>query len=260
MSKIKQALEKAKTGRVAAVPRYSDRRSEADEANAPQTKVINYTEEAVIKHRVITPYFEDRALTERFKLLRTKVFAETQKNDERTIMVTSSLDREGKTFIAVNLAITFAREVDQTVLLVDTNLKHPSVLEFFGIEQEKGLSDFLIHNIPVSELLVRPGIEKLVVLPAGKPLEHSAELLGSFKMQELVKEMKNRYGDRYIFFDAPALLSAVDAIVLSEYVDKTLFVVESGRVPPQKVTESLSRLSKRKILGTVLNKKDQLNL
>jgi non-specific protein-tyrosine kinase len=166
------------------------------------------------------------------------------------------LDKEGKTFIAVNLAITFAREVDQTVLLVDVNLKNPSVLNAFGIQAEEGLTDYLLYDKSLSDLLVRPGIEKLVILPSGKPVENSAELLRSLKMQDLVKKMKNRYGDRYIFFDAPSILTSVDTVVMSKYIDRTLFVIESGRVQPGKVLEALNLLEEDKILGTILNKRD----
>ena len=258
MSRIRDALLRAKKERAVSEPLSPTDRPGPGSDASPQTKVFNYSEDAVIKHKVITPYFEDRLLTERFKLLRTKVLSETQKHDDRTILITSSTDQEGKTFIAVNLAITFAREVDQTVLLVDVNLKNPSVMKFFGIEEEKGLTDYLMHDIPLSDLLIRPGIEKLVVLPSGPHIDNSAELLRSHKMKELVREMKNRYGDRYIFFDAPAVLNSVDSMVLSEYVDKTLFVVESGKVQPQKVSEALAHLGKKKLLGTVLNKRETL--
>jgi exopolysaccharide/PEP-CTERM locus tyrosine autokinase len=261
MSRIKDALKKAKLEREGLKPVSMAYRPVQKPDSRPitgkiQTKIISYSEDAAKKHKLITPYLEDPDLAERLKLLRTKVLSETQANDDRTILITSSLDKEGKTFIAVNLAITFAREVDQTVLLVDVNLKNPSVLNVFGIQAEEGLTDYLLHDKSLSDLLIRPGIEKLVILPSGKPVENSAELLRSLKMQDLVKEMKNRYGDRYIFFDAPSILTSVDTVVMSKYIDRTLFVIESGRVQPEKVLEALKLLEEDKILGTILNKRD----
>jgi len=255
MSRIKDALKRAKEARETLDPFAHIQGSTSKPDGKPQTKVINYSEEAVIKHKVLTPYFDDHDLIERCKLLRTRIQSETQSLDHRTILITSSLAQEGKTFIAVNLAITFAREVDQTVLLIDANLHTPGVLNFFGIQEEKGLTDYLLNDEPLSELLIRPGIEKLVILPAGSHVDNSAELLGSHKMQQLVREMKHRYGDRYVFFDAPPVLASVDTMVLSEYVDKILFIIESGRIKPQQVAEALNRLEKGKLLGTILNKK-----
>lgn len=256
MSRLKDALKKVKAGRERPAPSGgADMPNVQPEFGPSKTRILNYCEEAVARHKVLTPYFEDRNISERFKLLRTKIITATQKNDDRNILVTSTLDREGKTFVALNLAITFAREVDQTVLLVDGNLKNPSVLKMFGIQAEQGLTDYLLYDRPLSELLVRPGIEKLVVLPSGRPVEHSAELLRSIKMQNLVKEMKSRYSDRYVFFDASSVLAGVDTIVLSNYVDKMLFVVEEGRVPAQRITEAVELLNQEKIFGTVFNKK-----
>jgi len=261
MSKIKDALKKAKAARQHAAASPETRMPVATReppATVHHTRIINYSENAAKKHKLITPFLKDPALTERLKLLRTKVFTETHGKNERTILITSTMRHEGKTFIAANLAITFAREVDQTVMLVDANLQNPSVLKVFGIQAQQGLSNYLLEDVPIPDLLIRPGIEKLVLLPAGKPagkpVENSAELLRSLKMQDLVREMKNRYGDRYIFFDAPAITSSVDAIILSQYVDKTLLVVESGKVKPEKLTAAINNLEKSKLLGTILNK------
>jgi len=255
MSKIRDALQRAKQefDRQSGLPFFKD--SVAAAETKSQTRVVDYAEDAVAKNKIITPYFDNSAVVEQFKLLRTKILQETQEHDYRTILVTSYLAQEGKTFVAINLAITFAREIDQTVLLVDVHLHNPSVLKCFGIEQERGLTDYLLNDEPLPALLIRPGIEKLTVLPAGLPIERSAEALRSQKMQQLIGEMKNRYSDRYIFFDAPPVLTSVDTMVLSEYVDKTLFIIESGRVKPNQVSEALHRLEKTKLLGTIINKK-----
>jgi protein-tyrosine kinase len=261
MSRIKDALKKARVSRCDSQPESMTTAHIVTPDGKPvtgtsQTKTINYSEFAVKKHKIITPYFENIALIEYFKLLRTKLLSERHISDDRTILVTSTLRNEGKTFVTLNLAVTVAREVDQTVLVVDTNNNNPSTLRAFGIRAEKGLTDYLLDGIPLSEVLICPGIEKLIILPFGRHVENSAELLRSKKMGKLVEEMKYRYSGRYLFFDAPAVLSSVDTIVLSKHIDKTLFVIEAGRTAPEQVSEALDLLGEEKILGTILNKKN----
>jgi Mrp family chromosome partitioning ATPase len=95
----------------------------------------------------------------------------------------------------------------------------------------------------------------MTILPLGDgTLQNSTEILGSLKMQHLIEEMKNRYSDRYIVFDGPSILTSVDTLVLSKYTDKTLLVVESGKVAPQKLSDAIKLLGEEKILGTVFNK------
>jgi protein-tyrosine kinase len=258
MSKIKDALEKAKRMRGMTAPFVLiDDGVAANNAAGPQrthTAIVDYNKNAVVQHNVITLTADPYRMSERFKLFKTQILTKTQLTGDRTILITSCGDGEGKTFTAINLAVIFAREVDQTVLLVDVNLKHPSVLPAFGIDATEGLTDYLLHNKPLAEILICPGVEKLTILPAGESIEHSSEMLGSLKMQRLIAEMKGRYHDRYIFFDGPSIMTSVDTMVLSKYIDRTLLVVEAGKVSPAQLSESINLLSEDKILGTVLNK------
>jgi len=259
MSKIKDALEKAK--RLRGVPNpfvlIEDESGVKDDA-APQAaktiKIINYSPDAILQHNIITLTANHYELSERFKLFKTQILTKTQISGDRTILVTSCTDGEGKTFTAVNLAITLAREIDQSVLLVDVNFRHPSVISAFGIQTTEGLTDYLLHNKSIPDLLISPGIEKMTILPLGKTLQNPTEMLGSLKMQHLIEEMKNRYHDRYIVFDGPSILTSVDTLVLSKYIDKTLLVVESGKVAPQQLSDAIKRLGEEKILGIVFNK------
>jgi len=258
MSKIKDALEKAK--RMRGMPQpfvLLDDGAVADRRTVSQcthTRIVDYDHDAVVRNNITTLTVDPYRLSERFKLFKTQILTKTQFAGDRTVLITSCSDGEGKTFTAINLAVMFAREVDQTVLLVDVNLKHPSVLPAFGIESTEGLTDYLLHNKPLAELLICPGVEKLTILPTGNAIQHSAEMLGSLKMQRLIAEMKSRYHDRYIFFDGPSIMTSVDALVLSKYIDKTLLVVEAGKVSPTQLSESINLIGDDKILGTVLNK------
>lgn len=251
MSKIKEALEKAKRIRGMGTPFML---IEEEALTQPTKKVVNYASNAIMNHKIITLTEDPFKLSERFKLFKTQILTKMQSSGDKTILITSCLDGEGKTFTAVNLAIMFAREIDKNVLLVDVNFNHPSILSSFGIQIKEGLSDYLLNDKPLSELLINPGIEKMAILPAGNNIQNSTEVLGSFKMKNLVFEMKDRYHDRYIFFDGPSVFNSVDTIVLSQYIDKILLVVESGKVSPQKMSEAVKLLGEEKILGIILNK------
>ena len=204
----------------------------------PSARTIRYSESVVVQHKLLAPPFVDQDLHERFNLLRIKVVAETWGCDDRTLLITSTQNREGKTFTAINLAITFAREVDHAVLLIDSNVKNPSVLKYLGIDEQPGLLDCLHDNIPLSDLLICPGIERLLLLPLGRRSLKSEELLRSRKMREMLHEMKSRRKDLYIIIDGPALSDGDDAIILCDCIDRTLFVVEHGIVKQHRASQS----------------------
>jgi len=178
-----------------------------------------------------------------------------KENNWNVLAITSPGEGEGKTLTAINLAISIARKVDYTVLLVDANLRHPWLLEHFGLEHRKGLSEYLTEDTPISELLIRlDSVDHLVILPGGRPLTNSAEMLNSPKMKQLVEEMKSRYQSRIIIFALPPVLSSDDAQAFSPYVDAALLVVEEGVTQTQDIERTVELLGTTNIVGTVLNK------
>ena len=191
-----------------------------------------------------------------YKVLRTQVSQLTKKEGKNTIMVTSARPGEGKTLTAINLALSFAMEFDQTVLLVDCDLKQQSIHKILGIESRQGLADYLVNGTDLSQLIMWPGIEKFTFLSGGRPLSDSSELLGSPRMKELVSEMKDRYTERYIIFDVPPVLTVADALAFAPLVDGILVVVEAGKTSIEDVNKAISLLPQEKILGLVLNKGD----
>src|SRR3972149_974675 len=201
MERIKQALEKARLERQksggASVP---PTRSGSADISAPvsytRTRTVNMARSILQERRIISG-FEQNAFTDAYKMLRTQVFQRLRENGWNSLAVTSPGLNEGKTLTAINLAISLAMEVNYTVLLVDADLRHPSVHSYFGFEAEYGLSDYLTADKPLSELLVHPeGIPGFVILPGGRPLANSAEMLNSPKMVRLVEELKTRYSWR----------------------------------------------------------------
>jgi len=155
-------------------------------------------------------------------------------------------------------AVTSEQLDINTVLLVDANLRHPLMLEHLGLAPHQGLSDYLIDDTPIAELLIKPDrVEHLMILPGGRPLTNSSEALNSPKMAQLVKDMKSRCHSRIIIFDLPPVMSSSDALAFSPYVDATLLVIEEGGTQKHEIEHAIELLSSTNIIGTVLNKAER---
>jgi len=189
-----------------------------------------------------------------YKVLRTRILRQTQDQGGRAIMITSAIPGEGKTVTAINLGLTFAREFEQTVLLVDCDLRKQSIHEVMGFESDRGLLNHLLDGTPVPDLIVWPGIEKLTVISGGKTIHESSEVIASPRMRELAAEMKPRYPERYMFFDVPPVLAGADAMAFEPLVDWIILVVQAGKTPMPEVNRALQMLPREKILGLILNR------
>jgi len=211
--------------------------------------------EPVLREQRILAGFEGGPFVDSFKILRTQVLHRVREKGWNVIGVTSPGEREGKTFTAVNLAASLAMDVTQSVLLVDANLRHPSVHEMFDLGECQGLADYLLNDVPIEQLLVHPGIGRFVLLPGGRTVSHSAEALTSPKMVALVEEFKHRYQSRMILFDLPPILQTSDVLAFSPYLDAMLVVIEEGRTKAEDVERALSLIKpSTPVLGTVVNK------
>lgn len=188
------------------------------------------------------------------KILRTRLLNLARTRGWRTILITSARPGEGKTVTAINLAFALAKEHRQTVVLVDGDLRNPCIADYLGFSVKNGLADYFLKKIPLSEIMVWPGVEKLVIVPGGRPIPDSAELIGSPEMQELVREMKERYQDRYILFDFPPLLNVADTLAFLPNVDCVLMVVEAGKTSSAEILQAKNLIPEEKLLGFVLNK------
>jgi len=218
-----------------------------------QTKVVK-VDPAVLKRNKVISLFHEEAVTDQMKILRTRVLDRMAEIRGNNLLVTSAGRGEGKTLTAINLAVSISHEIHSTVLLVDADLRIPSIHRYFGLEGNKGLSDYLLKREEIPDLLINPGIQKLVILPAGKPLPNSAELLGGARMESLVKEIKERYPDRFIIFDSPSLLRCADPLVSSRFTDGILMVVEAERTSMKDLERALRLIEHKPLIGTVFNK------
>lgn len=218
-----------------------------------QTKRIPVSAKVLAEHRIINPR-TDQAVLRAYKILRTRVLQRLQQNGWTTLGITSPAPDNGKTLTAINLGISLARKLDYTVLLIDVDFQRPSLHTYFGLHPEHGLSDHLSGDIKLGEVLINPGIERLVLLPECGARESSSELLSSSRMERLIEEVKNRYPTRLVLFDLPPVLVGDDVEAFSSLVDATLLVVEEGKSTKEEVARSIELLEYSNFLGAVLNK------
>jgi receptor protein-tyrosine kinase len=171
------------------------------------------------------------------------------------IMVTSSLPGEGKTFTAINLAMSIAMELDNTVLLVDADVARPSLLSTLGLPPSPGLMDLLTDpTVSFSDVLLRTNVEKLSLLPAGSPQTRATELLASQSMANLVEELSSRYSDRIILFDAPPLLPTTESRVLATHMGQIVLVVAADSTTQGAIRQAMATIQSCPIVMPVLNK------
>jgi protein-tyrosine kinase len=259
MERIKQAVARAREERL----RTSGAETSSSAPSGSQTSgEILYTRsrstdapKGLLREKRVVSAFENGEFSDAYKILSTQILHKLQDNSWNTLAVTSSNAGEGKTLTAINLAISLAKEVTYTVLLVDADLRNPSVHRYFGLQPELGLSDYLLHDAALADLLIHPaGIPRFVILPGGKPLTNSTEMLSSPKMTRLVDELKTRYASRIVLFDVPPLLSSADTLAFSPYVDAALLVIEEGKTGAHDTRRASELLANTQLIGTVLNK------
>lgn len=218
-----------------------------------QTRVISIPKRVLSARKIVTPDAADAQIRP-YKILRTRILQRMKENGWNTLAITSPNPGEGKTLTSINLAVSIAMDTTCTVILVDLDLMRPGVHRAMGFSVERGVVDYLHNDTPLQDLLVNPGIPRLVVLPGSKPLRNSSETLSSPKMAHLVTELKVRYPSRYVLFDMPPLRGSDDVLAFAPYVDAALLVVEEGKTSVDDLRRAASVLSESNVVGTVLNK------
>jgi capsular exopolysaccharide synthesis family protein len=191
---------------------------------------------------------------EQFKILRANILFPKSGPPPKTILLTSAVPGEGKTFTAMNLAVSLAQNLNSHVLLVDADIRKPEIHKRFGLgENIHGLSDYLTQNVPISSLLVKSPLSNLTILPGGQATINPSELISSEKMKKLLTELSTRYSDRFVVIDAPPPKLAAETYALARYVEHIIPVVRSGRSNRELVEEMMNLLGRDKIQGVVFN-------
>lgn len=217
-----------------------------------KTRVVELDSAVLEKNKVIHAGGTDEK-TATYKLLRTQILHRMRENNWKSLAITSPREGEGRTLTAINLAISLARDVNHTVLLVDLDMRRPSVANYLGFSPEVGIDDCLLDNIPVEEALFNPGIERLVVLPCRNSFSSSSELLSSPPMQKLAEELKARYPERLVIFDLPPLLARDDLLAFSPHIDAALLVAREGKTRKTDLQRAMEMLKSINVVGTILN-------
>lgn len=247
MSRIEKALEKA-----------TKLRQETNVAGAEGKPLIDKAvtdgDMGEISPYAVTLSEPGSPVAEEYRKLKSMVVKLTKQGGFRnTIMITSVMGGEGKSVTALNLAITLAQDYDHTVLLIDADLRSPSLHKHLDVSPETGLADCLLDGLDVSEVLLRTGLPNLSFLPSGRRVKNPVELFGSQRMRELLKDMKHRYSDRYVIIDTPPTLLFAETHTISSLVDGTVLVVKEDGASIESIGEVLDILKDGNVLGIVFN-------
>ncbi len=261
MGKISDALGKAghaeRTGPGSAANVEKRRRPEVVRSAPVSQPDAQKTEIPTLESwdkRLSAAVHEDRYIPEIFKTLRSRIlYPDEQYRVPRTIMITSTVPQEGKSFVSANLGISLAQGMDQHSLLVSCDLRRPTLAKMFGIEERHGLVDYLRDTRELNGLIRKTSIAKLSLLPSGKPPTNPAELLSSSRMEALVKELSQRYEDRIVIFDSPPFQLAPESTVLKQLVDTVVLVVREGKAGKHQIKKIVEEIGKEKLLGIVFN-------
>jgi len=252
LGKIFKALEKAenKAG--------SDKQSVSSDDPGPQalkqSDVRSQSDSKLSNPAIVTAANPHSPAAEQFRLLKNNILFPEKGNPPKTIMVTSASPHEGKSFVAANLAVSIAQSIDEYVLLMDCDLRSPTIHKSFGYDnKEQGLSDYLAKKLPLSSVLKKSSVNKLTILPAGQIPANPSELLSSDQMRRLLHEVKLRYNDRYIIVDTspPYITSETNAI--ARFVDGIILVIRHGKTRIKEVADIIDIYGREKILGVVTN-------
>jgi len=263
MERIKDAISKAKQSKQQSGTRPK-RRTIKGKPDGIESEDISYDETRIVKldtrhleaNRIVTFDSEDPDSVP-FDVLRTQILKKMQENNWRTLGITSPSPECGKTVVTLNLALSIAKQTDKTTLVVDFDLRKPRVAQYLGLQGKFSLFDHLEGNVEIKDILVNPGIPRLVVLPNQTPIKNSAETLTSRRIKSLVKDLRDRYESRIIIFDLPPLMAGDDTMAFLPQVDCVLLVVASGKTKPIEIKESRHMLQSSNILGVVLNKSSE---
>ncbi len=218
-----------------------------------KTRTVTVDPEVLRENRISMGLYTDPR-ADIFRVLRTNVLRQLRENHWNSFVVTSATPNAGKTLVSINLAIAMAMEGNQSVILVDADFKRPRISHYLGLPVENGVVDYLTGMVPLEELLINPGFERLVVLPGRETQMNSSELVSSPRMAKMVQEIKSRYESRIIIFDIPPVFVADDAMLLFPYVDGALLVVEDGKNTSDELKQAMRILEQTNLLGLVLNK------
>jgi protein-tyrosine kinase len=229
------------------------------EEHHPSSKRVELDLDALAAQGFLTPNAARSHLADQYRVIKRPLIKNAMGkgiaslNHGNLIMVTSALAGEGKSFTSLNLALSIAAEMDNTVMLVDADVARPSVLRMLGLPQGPGLLDVLEESVDMASVLLRTNVDKLTLLPSGTPHARATELLASDAMSHLLDDMARRYPDRIIIFDSPPLLLTTESRVLASHMGQIVVVVQAEKTAQSAVQQALATIESCPLKMLLLN-------
>lgn len=204
----------------------------------------------------IIPAVEDRPAITAYKVLRTRVLQRLRSNRWQNVVVSGAGPGEGKTLTACNLAVSIARDVNQSVFLVDLDLQHSSIARYFGLDVRLGIGDYLAGHAEIEDIVYAPeGLERIAIIPNSEPVENSSELIASPRMKALMKWLKERAGSPLAIFDMPPILACDDVLAFLPSADALLLVASESLTERSQLARAIDMIGEEaNLLGVVLNR------
>jgi len=240
--------------------RNAEARTAPDLGSTTLSRRIGIDLEALARAGIVSPNAPRSQIADQFRVVKRPLISNAMGKGAAAvahgnlIMVTSALPGEGKTFSAINLAMSIATELDYTVMLVDADVSRPSVMAVMGLPDGPGLLDLVLdESKDISSVMLRTNIDKLTLLPSGTPHARATELLASDAMTRLLTDMATRYTDRIVIFDSPPLLLATEARVLAASMGQVVVVVQAGKTLQSDVVQALATIEACPVKLMLLN-------
>jgi len=253
---LKEVAQVGKPATVACEPEH-------DVKNSALSRRVEIDFDALAVAGIVSPNSPRSEIADQFRVIKRPLISNAMGKGSakiangNLIMVTSALPGEGKSFTAINLALSMATELDYTVMLVDADVGRPSVMSVLGLGQSDGpgLLDLVVDETKdLSTMLLRTNIDKLTILPSGTPHPRATELLASDAMTRLLGDMGTRYSDRIIIFDSPPLLLATESRVLASHMGQIVMLVQAEKTLQSDVMQALATIENCPVKLMLLNK------
>ena len=194
-----------------------------------------------------------RPVAESIRMLRTKIFHPEKGQPPKTILVTSSIPGEGKSFVCANLGVSIAQGIGKKALLVDCDMRMPNLARLLGLPNSRGLVDYLQNGTPVEQLIQQTSMPGLSILSSGKPPKNPAELIDSEKMSAFIDALANQNPNQVVILDSPPIQAASETDILAKKVDGVILVIRWGYARREHVKQLIEMIGREKIIGIVFN-------
>ena len=268
MGKIEKALRRTKTAgevrekgsprqRASLLNRAANESGDGLLANVPllaeHAKLVPLDTDVLESNRVVVGSQPAGPATA-YKMLRTRMLQRVASNGWHSVAITSTRAGAGKSLTAVNTAISLAQEHHQQVILVDLDLRRPSVADVLGIRPKLGIVDYLAGKVPLEKIVTKTSIDRLMIIPNHTGVENSSEMLTSEKMAELVEVVSDPRNSTIVLFDLPPLLETDDFLAFSRLADAVMLIVAEGETGQSDLHRAAEAIADLDILGIILNK------